>query len=391
VILLNILGALSLIQYCLTPDANHRATTKDMLRHNWLANGPVLSLRLNSNASSSLSLADQQSHADYDKAQARTSTTPTSAKTTEKSTSPTNSLVELEMHTSSFFDTARLREHKPSTNREQQRRHRASAVADTARYYSSNNSKANSSIPSRPAQRRPLSLSLENQNITSPTDYHFASTSEAATSGIPSVSQVYPRRARRTVSPGSNKTNSTYGNHDRLTSPPSSYRYALNASPESARKTVSPTSPPRYLVSYDFDPTVTDLKRKPAYKYTPSPALTTSEFNVVPSLSNSTTPVGPSVFTTSAIKFAPAPNRLKSPLRDHETTSNVPPTSAARLFNATLTNPSSHFDDTKLNTASSTNRRSLLGSVDLTTPATNIRKSRLLDDNNNFISLKVHD
>ena len=361
-----------------------------MLRHNWLANGPVLSLRLNSNGSSSLSLADQQAHADYDKGQSRTSTTPTSAKTTEKSTSPTNSLVELELHTSSFFDTARLREQKPSANREQQRRHRASAIADTARYYSSNNSKANPSIPSRPAQRRPLSLSLEYQNITGPTDYHFASTSEA-TPQATATSQVYPRRARRTVSPASSKSTSTYGNHDRLTSPPSSYRYTMNASPESARKTVSPTSPPRYLVSYDFDPTLRDLKRKPVYKYTPSPASTTAELNVVPSLSNSTTPVGPSVFTTSAIKFAPAPNRLMSPLKDQETTSNVPSMSTARQFNTSHTKPSSHLDDTKLNTASSTNRRSLLGSVDLTTPTTNPRKSRLLDDNNNFISLKVHD
>ena len=367
-----------------------------MLRHNWLANGPVLSLRLNSNASSALSLADQQSPADYDKLHPRTPTTPTSTKTTEKSSSPTNSLVELELHTSSFFDTARLREPKPSTNKEQQRRHRASAIADTARYYSSNNSKANPPASSRPAQRRPLSLSLENQQMTSPTNYHFASTSEpkaqAATTSTPSASQVYPRRARRTVSPASSKSAATYGNHDRLTSPPSSYRYTLNTSPEPARQTVSPTSPSRYLVSYDFDPTLRDLKRKPVYKYTPSPASTTTDFNVVPSLSNSTTPVAPSVFTTSAIKFAPAPNRLMSPSRDQDITTNSSSISAARLFNATLTNPSSNLDETKLNTTSSTNRRSLLASMDLpTTTNTNLRKSRLLDDNNNFISLKVHD
>jgi hypothetical protein len=66
----------------LTPDASNRATTKDILRHDWLAHGPVLSLRLNSTtpppppiSSSSLSLADQQPQKDYEKVRLRTPTT----------------------------------------------------------------------------------------------------------------------------------------------------------------------------------------------------------------------------------------------------------------------------------------------------------------------------
>jgi len=94
---INIIGALSLIQYCLKPDANKRATTKDILRHDWLAHGPVLSIQLNSTPSSSISLTDQQSSTDYDKIHLRTITP------IENSLSPTNSLVELELHSSSFF------------------------------------------------------------------------------------------------------------------------------------------------------------------------------------------------------------------------------------------------------------------------------------------------
>jgi serine/threonine protein kinase len=84
---INIIGALSLIQYCLKPDPNTRATTKDILRHDWLAHGPVLSIRLNSTTSSNES--------DKNRLQ-------------PNSLSPTNSLVELELHTSSFFDSTRL-------------------------------------------------------------------------------------------------------------------------------------------------------------------------------------------------------------------------------------------------------------------------------------------
>jgi hypothetical protein len=203
----------------LTPDASNRATTKDILRHDWLAHGPVLSIKLNSTTatppptSSLLSLNDQQSHKDYDKVQLRI-TTPTTLN--NKSSSPTNSLVELELHSSSFFDTARLRDKPSSINKEQQRRNRASAIPDSTRYYTSNNSKTNSS--SRSASRRPLSLSLDEHHSNSPIDYHFASTSEkpsqVSSPPPPSSAQAYTHRSRRTVSPSSTKTTSTYGNHE---------------------------------------------------------------------------------------------------------------------------------------------------------------------------------
>jgi len=365
----------------------------------------------NNNTSSLLSLVDpvgapptpSSYKGDYEKLHIRTPTTPTSTKTTEKSSSPTNSLVELELHTSSFFDTARLRHPTvSSTNKEQQRRNRASAFVDSSRYYSSNNSKINSSTPSRPASRRPLSLSLENQNLNDPSDYRYSSIidSNIPSSTTTTTSQPYPRRTRRTISPASNKTSSTnYSTNHRLSSPPSSYRYTLAASPESSRRTTSPTTSSRYPVSHDFDPISSDMKRKPIYKYTPSnvsststattTTTTASELNVVPSLSNSTSPVAPSVFTTSGIKFAPAPSRLSNLIREPEQTN--------RFLNSTLTNPSSNLDTNLLNSTArtTTNRRSLLTSMDLpapnTSPRTNHRNSRLLDDNNNLISSKVHD
>ena len=159
----------------MTPDASKRATTKDILRHEWLAHGPVLSLRLNSTTPpitpSSLLLTDQQTQKDYENIRLRTPTT-----FNDKSVSPTNSLLELELHTSSFFDTAKLRDNHSSINREQQRRNRASAIPDATRYYASNNSKSNPSSYSN--NRRPLSLSLDEQSSPNPNDYHFASTSE---------------------------------------------------------------------------------------------------------------------------------------------------------------------------------------------------------------------
>ena len=358
-----------------------------MLRHDWLAHGPVLSLRLNSATpntttipppitSSTLSLTDQQSTKDYDKVRLRSSVTPTTLN--DKSLSPATSLLELELHTSSFFDTAKLRDNYSSKPKEQQRRDRASAIPDSTRYYSSNNSKTSST------HRRPLSLSLDDQHSSSPIDYHFASTSEKPSnisfpSSTTTTSQPYTRRSRRTVSPASTKTSSTYGNHDRIHSPSTTHRYTLATSPETTKRTTSPINPSRYLVSYDFDTTLRDLKRKPIYKYTPPTLPPTSEINVVPSLLNSTTPVAPSVFTTSAIKFAPAPTKRISPYKDHETNS----ISTARLLNPT------NIDDS-INT-STNHRHSLLTSPDLSSTINNIRRSRLLDDNNNLISLKVHD
>lgn len=343
-------------------------------------------------------MADQ-SPCERDKVHLRT---PTSTKTTEKSASPANSLAELELHTSSFFDTARLREPKPVANREQQRRHRSSAIADTANYYSTRNGQTNSTSQTRTGNRRPLSLSLENQDLPNPTDYHFALTSEligGTGKTTPSTSnQAYNRRSRRTMSPASNKTASTnYSNHDRLNSPPSSYRYSLATTPDSSvRRTISPLSPSRYVVSYDVDPTLQDLKRRSLYKYTPGASTTGGEINVVPSLTNSTTPVAPSVFTTSAIKFAPAPAPVRSTgsVKDQENTSTTGSSvNGSRPTNAIQTNPLFNLDDSQHFTTA-TNRRSLLTSVDIpssVTTANNLRSSRLLDDNNNFISLKVHD
>jgi flagellar hook-basal body complex protein FliE len=344
---------------------------------------------MNSSTSSSLQLADQQVRADYEKAQLRTATakaTPT--KVIDEPSSPGKSLAELELHTSAFFDAARLRHHGSSTNKEQQRRNRASAMPDTTRYYSSSNSKTNSSTPSRPVHRRPLSLSLENQQqATNPTDYYFMSTSEATSPpavDITSMAQPYSRRSRRTVSPTSSKNAATHIDHNRLNSPPSSYRYSMRTSPDATRRTTSPMQPTRYLVSYDFDNVSNDLKRKPANNYVSTATPTTNELNVVPSLSNSSTPMAPSVFTTSSIKFAPASARLMSPSKDQDNTMNT-----ARSFNATLPNSLSNLDQNQLN---ATNRRSLFDSVSSPLSSkTNLRKSRQLDDNNNFVSSQVHD
>jgi serine/threonine protein kinase len=275
---INIIGALSLIQYCLKPDPNTRATTKDILRHDWLAHGPVLSIRLNSTTSSNES--------DKNRLQ-------------PNSLSPTNSLVELELHTSSFFDSTRLRDNS-SINKEQQRRNRVSAIPISTRYLSSNNTK-NSSTLSRPTYRRPISLSMDDQ-------------SSAAT-----------------------------------------HRYTLAES-------TTPSS------SYDLDSAINDLKSR----YTPPKS------NVKPQFSNPTTTLAPSVFTTSAIKFAPAPARRMSPLRDED---NSFSTNSTRLLN----NPSSHIDDSIYTT--NNNQRSLLTSLELPTTF----KNRLLDDNNNLVSSKIYE
>jgi hypothetical protein len=322
-VFINIIGALSLIQYCLKPDYNSRATTKDILHHDWLIHGPILSIQLNSTTSSSLLTPDHQSSNDYDKIRLRTTSV-------DNSLSPTNSLVELELHTSSFFDTTRLR-HNSSENKEQQRRNRVSAIPISTRYLSSNNIKTNSSILSRPIYRRPVSLSLDDQQ----------------------TSQIRSINTRRTVSP-----TATYGNNDRFHSPQTTYRYALALSPESTTTTTTPSS---HLASSDLDSVLKDLKSKDIYNYTPS----------------TTTTIAPSVFTTSGIKFAPVPTRRISPLRDEEN-------SSARLLN----NTSSHIDDNVNTAASNTNynRHSLLTSFELPT-----YKNRLLDDNNNLVSLKVYE
>lgn len=384
----------------MTPEPSNRATTKDILRHEWLAHGPVLSLRLNpttittptststSTTPASVSNGDKRKYTENEKVRLRT-TSPT--KLNETSVSPTNSLVELELHTSAFYDSAKLRDHNSTKNKEQQRRNRASAFPDTTRNYSSANSKTNSSS-SRAANRRPLSLSLDDEHQNNPIDYHFASTSEKPSQisapSSSSTTQPYTRRSRRTLSPTSTKTSSsTYGNNDSLTSPSTNHRYTLATSTD-IKKPTSPINPSHYLVSYDFDTALRDLKRKPLYKYTPQFAPPATDINVVPSLLNSTTPVAPSVFTTSSIKFAPAPTRRISPVRDHDTNSNNSLLGTPKLSTNIKSNTSTNMDDS-INTATTNynNRHSLLTSFDMN----NVRKSRLLDDNNNLIPLKVHD
>ena len=341
-------------------------------------------------------MVDQQGRDHAEKSHQR----PTPTKTNDKTLSPSNSLVQLELQTSSFFDTARLRENKPSINKDQQRRHRSSAVPESTRYYSSNNAKTNPSTSSRPAHRRPLSLSLENQHSPSPIDYHFASTSEPSSEAplSSSTAPTFTRRARRTVSPSANRTHSAYVTNEQWNPSQASYRHRLSTSPESSRKGTSTSSPSRYVVSYDFDPTLRDTKRKPVYKYASAMVPAATDLNVVPNLSSSTTPVAPSVFTTSAIKFAPAPARRTSPFKDTETKLNPTLISTARLFNSAPTNPPPNTDDS-INKAAATppsssttnNHRPLLTSLESPIKLPNNRKSRLLDDNNNLISLKVHD
>lgn len=260
------------------PDPNTRATTKDILRHEWLVNGPILSIsRLSS------SLATTTSSTDYETVKLRTITP------VETPTSPNNSLAELELHSSSFYDARRLRDH--SDHRQQQRRHRrASAIPISVRYLSTNPS--SSSTGTRPTyHRRPVSLAFDDQRT--PT------------------------------------TTTTLAD-----------RFSLTLTPSDS----TPTG--RFPLSSDYEFMSEDTPRS----------------------SPPSTKLAPSVFTTSAIKFAPVPSIQR--LQEN---------SSARLE----TNSDNHT-----NTASnSTNRHTLLTSLEL--PSTYI--NRLLDDNNNLLSLKVYE
>ena len=344
VFFINLLGALSLIQSCLKPDANNRATTKDILHHDWLVHGPVLSIRLNSiptsttatsSSSSILSFPSEQqqqqqqqapisSANDYENVRLRNITP------VKNSLSPSNSLAELELQTSAFFDSTRLRENSIGT-KEQQRRNRVSAIPISTRYLSSNNIKSNNAALSRPTYRRPVSLSLDDpQPLQQDT------------------SQKQSVTFRRTGSPSAlTITTPTYASNDRFHS---SNRYTFTRSPESTTASTTTTTPSRYLSS-DFDTTLKDIKCKEIYKYTAP-----------------TTAVAPSMFTTSAIKFAPVPSRRLSPTRDEESTNSARDNSI-NPASTTTTNP----------------RHSLITSLELP----NTYRSRFLDDNNNLVSLKV--
>ncbi|CAF1255820.1 unnamed protein product [Rotaria magnacalcarata] len=375
---INIIGALSLIQYCLKPDANNRATTKDILRHKWLANGPVLSIQLRSAAAAAAASTPFHSNNDqnslnnnYDKTRLRTATL-------ENSISPSNSLVELELHTSSFFDTARLRDNTP-INKEQQRRNRVSAIPISTRYLSSNNGKADTTLLSRPTYRRPVSLSLDPQHSNhEPLQMQSANNRHAQ--------QTVPSTSTRTT-PYDNNNN----NNNRYHTLQATNHFISPTSSESTTTTM-PTS--SYITSNDLDLAPNDLKCKTIYKYT-SPS-TKTEHNITTNLPNSTTTttttVAPSVFTTSAIKFAPVPNRRISPLKDQENNSS---NSTARLLNTTTSNPSHSIDDSINNAFTTTNNNNIEQHSSLTrldSPTSyNTQKNRLLDDNNNLVSLKVYE
>ncbi|CAF1003713.1 unnamed protein product [Rotaria sordida] len=372
-------GALTLIQHCLKSDANNRATTKDILHHKWLTHGPVLSVQLTSTTTaSSISFNNQQTSINYDTNHLRSLPTTTTRTTIESSLSPTNSLVELELHTSSFFDTARLRDNS-SVNKDQQRRNRVSAIPISTRYLSSNNTKIDPSLLSRPTYRRPVSLSIDDQY----------STNEKL-----QKQSVNNRNSQQTLSlPPPPPTPTTYDNNNRYHSLQIAQPLTLPLSSEST--TIIPST---FLISNDFDLTLNDLKSSKIYKYITPPK---TEFNITPYFPNSTTTitttVAPSVFTTSAIKFVPVPTRRMSPLKDQENNSSTTP---ARLFNNTISNPSYNNDNsiniapitntTTTNNNNNNNSEQLLTTLALPT-SYNTHKNRLLDDNNNLVSLKVYE
>ena len=274
-----------------------------MLRHDWLVHGSASSRFLDDYPNTRL---------------------PTSSKPVEDSLSPSDSLVELELHTSSFFDTARLRD------KEQQPRHRASAIPISTRYLPTNNPKLNL-LTSRPSYRRPISLALDDSHST--------------------TNQALSATARRPASPPSAKA-LTYASNDRYQSP-LAHRYTLAAASES-------TALPSYLLSYD-------LQRQSS----PKTVSSTNDISLV-----APHPIGPSVFTTSAIKFAPAPLRRLSPPRDP----------ASRLAHSSLSN----IDDSLKPATNDLHRRSLFTPTE-TSSAASLAKQRLLDDNNNFLALRIYD
>ena len=140
---INIIGALSLIQYCLKPDPNNRATTKDILRHDWLAHGPVLSIRFESynNYHHHFQLTDQQSPNDYDNTRIHKQQQQQLKILYHQQIHLLN-LNFIQVHFLIQLDYVRI----PLGNKEQQRRNRVSAIPISTRYLSSNNTKANSII-----------------------------------------------------------------------------------------------------------------------------------------------------------------------------------------------------------------------------------------------------
>ena len=265
-----------MIQFCLKPDANKRATTKDILRHEWLAHGPVVSIRSNQRASIGL------------------------PETSTNLFSSNHSLADLELNTSSFYDNTRLRDNNSSIPKDPPTlRHRVSAIPIATRYL---NPKNGNSIA-----RRPVSLSLDDP------------------------------------SPTTSLTNSR-------PIPPSS---ASNKYVNDERKMSNEKS--RYMSATSSDST---------YLF---PTENKSDHESM----------GPSVFTTTAIKFAPVPlRRRSSPASETTSYSN---------------NSISNVNDA-LQSITEHHQRSSLTSADQTSSiTTNLAKQNLLDDNNNFISLRIYD
>ncbi|CAF5014902.1 unnamed protein product, partial [Rotaria socialis] len=180
---------------------------------------------------------------------------------------------------------------------------------------------------SRPTYRRPVSLSLDHQH---PNHEPLQ------------MQSVNNRHAQQTVPSTSTRAIPYDNNNDRYHTLQATNQFVSPTSSESTTTTMPPSS---YLASSDLDFALNDLKCKTIYKYT-SPS-TKTEHNVTTKLPNSTATVAPSVFTTSAIKFAPVPNRRISPLKDQENNSS---NSTARLLNNTASNPSHSIDDSINNT-----------------------------------------
>ncbi|CAF0805894.1 unnamed protein product [Didymodactylos carnosus] len=228
--------ALPLIQLCLMPDASLRATTKDIMRHNWFCTGPVLSLRSHSSITSSDKIryrnsiaapptvishsspdqtsippssptknylrpvTDQNVINDDHRYQLRTPpssvnnrhspkyladipilTANDSSPLTPVSPADSNSLVELELNTSSFFSTSDLtrpatvasQSTTPLRNKKEWKNtnNRLSGIPVATHYVSDKSAKLYNP-KSEQKQQRPLSLSFDDKH--DPNDFHFA-------------------------------------------------------------------------------------------------------------------------------------------------------------------------------------------------------------------------
>ncbi|CAF0872834.1 unnamed protein product [Didymodactylos carnosus] len=314
--------ALPLIQFCLKPDASLRATTKDIMRHNWLCTGPLLSLRLHSSiipsdkiryrnsiaaptttiSHSSLdqtsipssspppiknylrSTNDQnttnddhrysssmQSSSTNNRYSAKNSTdTPISTANdssplTPVSATDSNSLVELELNTSSFFSSSDLtRSSAPAPqsvaalrNKDlKNKNHRASAIPVATRHLFD---KPDKSYNSKSEQKvhRPLSLSLDDKH--DPNDFHFVAAKRSSIKNnningntynsvfdpVSSSPYAFKDNQKSTLIDGSSSSfDIDNKNHHRQNGSNNGVQAVLRK----GRQTISPTSPSRLSV-----------------------------------------------------------------------------------------------------------------------------------------------